>query len=388
MLRHSHVLAIGIICAFLLSFIACSPRSSDVSASRTSTRDRSNNTTIPVTPLTACFAVNRDNANIIGRQYMKDDIVYLEWTNSGVELCFTGTGIKAMIGSAEANPNNYPAISVQIDDREPERITVNNSCLLTLANNLEPGSHTMRLIKVTEATNSPLLLSSVTILSDGGDVPPSLLPPPERPLRRIEFIGDSITCGFGNLGNSSSARFLTEEQDGLQTYAAFTASALNAEAHYICVSGKGIVKNVNGDTYDLLPTLFTFVSPSFRKPWDASLWQPDVVVINAGTNDVSAHADRQEFLIGAVAFLEQIRRSYPKAEILWCYGMMNREMSDTIAAAVQQFNAIDGHAYYLQLNGMLIGEGGAVGHPNVKAHRSRSEILTSKIKDVTGWSEQ
>ena len=64
--------------------------------------------------------------------------------------------------------------------------------------------------------------------------------PPEPRQRRLLFIGDSITAGYGVLCNDSDAPFAPETQSALHAYAAVAARALEADAHVIAYSGKGV----------------------------------------------------------------------------------------------------------------------------------------------------
>ncbi len=330
-------------------------------------------------------ALTPDNVRVLGRVTMDQTVFRLEWTNSGVELRFYGTGIQAMLGTSETNRDHFPAVAVRVDEGEYRRITVGKTGLVSLADGLPSGEHTLQLVKITEATAHPVFLSYVEILPCA-DGKADLQAPPEAPVRRIEFVGDSITCGYGNLGDAGTKVFLTSQQDGLQTYASMTAEALQADARYICMSGKGIAGNVKTDAGERLPQMFTYASPTKKDAWDFTAWQPDVVVVNAGTNDVSGGVSSGEFTNGAVAFMKQIRRVYPRAKILWCYGMMNRQFHEAAEEAVRRFNETDGGAAYLPLRDVLLGEGGAVGHPNVKGHTARAALVTEEVQKLTGWA--
>ena len=66
----------------------------------------------------------------------------------------------------------------------------------------------------------------------------SMQPPLPRD-RRLLFIGDSITAGYGVLCNDSAAPFTPDTESAYHTYAAVAARALNADAHVIAYSGKG-----------------------------------------------------------------------------------------------------------------------------------------------------
>ena len=327
------------------------------------------------------------NSRLLGQALYEGNQACLEWTNTGVELCFRGTGIQVKIGPSIPTAGMNPAIAVIIDDGEPIRMDLDEYQYHTLAENLPYGEHTLWVVKITEITASPTLLSSVRLQAPAGCTNAELLTPPAAPERRMLFIGDSITCGYGNLGKPSQAAFLTAEEDGLQTYAAFTAAAFGADAHYVCYSGKGVVKNVSGDSASCLPSLINMASLTTYLEWDSSAWQPDIVVVNAGTNDAAAGVDKEAFSGGVTAFLDKLRRQYPDAVLLWCYGMMNKQLDHTLQTTIEAYKSKDAQVFYLPLEDInaRTGEWGAVMHPNAAAHRDRADVLIQKTKELLHW---
>ena len=67
------------------------------------------------------------------------------------------------------------------------------------------------------------------------------------PERRIEFIGDSYTVGYGNspMGIDNEGRY-GKNGDNYYTYAAYTARHYNAEYQIVAYSGKGAYVNYQG----------------------------------------------------------------------------------------------------------------------------------------------
>jgi hypothetical protein len=68
---------------------------------------------------------------------------------------------------------------------------------------------------------------------------------------RIEFYGDSITCGYGNIAPTSWEDFSTSTEDGMQTYAFLTAEALDAECTVLAKSGIPVNQTVYGKSETL-----------------------------------------------------------------------------------------------------------------------------------------
>ena len=62
------------------------------------------------------------------------------------------------------------------------------------------------------------------------------------------------------------------------------------------------------------------------------------MVINAGTNDYRGKTTPTEMRAGVKAFLEQVRRTYPDAEIIWMYGMMNKKLEEPLVQGIEDYN--------------------------------------------------
>ena len=121
----------------------------------------------------------------------------------------------------------------------------------------------------------------------------AILAKPAARARQIEFIGDSLTAGYGNL--SDHPRLLGERRVNRTTntdlsFGALTAKALNADYQINAFSGRGMVRNYNGGE----------PGTSYRTYYDRALlhvdgdvwqnpgtWRPQLVVVGLGINDFS-----------------------------------------------------------------------------------------------------
>ncbi|MBQ6947200.1 MAG: hypothetical protein IJN42_04045, partial [Clostridia bacterium] len=219
-----------------------------------------------------------------GRTYENNGVYWFNWTESGFEFCFNGTGAEAMLESENNGEDHIAFIRIYIDGNEqPRSIAITDSMqTVELCKGLKKGNHTVRVVKRTNARSASLGVSDIT-LAKGGKV----LPPPAAKERRIEFIGDSLTVGYGTLGNASTAAWSTATEDGSCTFAALTGKALNADYNVVAISGRGLAHNTGGDTDKLMPALYTKVD-EYNYPghdWNFSSFVPDVVVIHLGNND-------------------------------------------------------------------------------------------------------
>lgn len=157
----------------------------------------------------------------------------------------------------------------------------------------------------------------------------------EGPVRRLEFIGDSETAGFGNLGpseppGSHSWRHVFHmdpaDQDANRAWPALVAEKLGAECHVIAWSGAGVLWNcpdgcsADGNFQALLPRMLGSDASTAATPENGLLqgWEPDAVVVYIGGNDwYSLSEGRHEELGRAFgALLGQLRALRPSAAVL------------------------------------------------------------------------
>ncbi len=307
------------------------------------------------------------------------------WSATTIKANFTGTGISANLVSTGDNWYNVVIDGVV---RTPVNVSSDTSGSVTLASGLVPGTHTIEFIRRTEAWVGDVQFRGFTV--ENGE----LLPPPSLSSRRIEFIGDSITCGYGNEGTSASQHFTTQNENAYLAYGAVTARALGADQFTTAWSGKGVISNYGGDTTDLFPVVYSRILPwDTTTLWDPSQWIPQVVVINLCTNDFSvAIPDKTAFTTGYSNFVKQIRNQYSGAHIYCALGPMLSWDSltsarDYITTVVNQLNtAGDTKIHFIEfpIQDGTLGYGEDY-HPSVATHAQMATQLTQQIKTDLGW---
>lgn len=166
-----------------------------------------------------------------GRILNMDGFPVLGFTNSALEFFVRPNGnseITAHIGTNICEEVDEARLKVFIDDSD----TASNLLVLThnkeeykLAEINDKSVHKITLMKITEASKSYAQVKSVHVKNG------ELLPYIEKEDHRLkaEFIGDSITCGFGVYG-APNAKYHIKDEDGTKSYAYFTAKALNLNA--------------------------------------------------------------------------------------------------------------------------------------------------------------
>ncbi|WP_024831486.1 SGNH/GDSL hydrolase family protein [Ruminiclostridium josui] len=307
------------------------------------------------------------------------------WSTSTIKANFTGTTISATIKSSGDNWFN-----VIIDGivKAPVNVPAGTSTV-TLASDLQDGIiHTIELVRRTEAWIGETQFLGFKIIGGG------LLPAPSPSSRRIEFIGDSITCGYGNEGTSQYQSFTNKNENAYMAYGAITARLLKADPITVCWSGKGLVQNYGGDLNELMPEVYPRVLPyNTTLTWDTSKWTPQVVVINLGTNDFSTGSiDKTTFAAAYEKFVTQIRGQYPDAHIYCAVGPMLSwdqlaKCKDAITSVVDQKNTSgDSKIHFIEFPVQVESNGyGEDWHPSVKTHELMANQLAETIKADLGW---
>jgi lysophospholipase L1-like esterase len=264
-----------------------------------------------------------------------------ELPGSAVWLRFSGTGASAMISEHSLEKDDYGATAhnwydVSIDGRDaPPFQTIEGVQSVVLAAGLSAGEHQLVLRKRTEA-----YVGEGRLLGFELDAGGKLLPAAPA-TRRIEFIGDSITAGYGVDGADGHCDFSAPTENYSHTYAALTAHALGAEQVAVAVTGAGVYRNFDSSSDNTMGDLYLRALPTHASDrWDFSRWTPDVVVINLGTNDFY-HGDPGSagFTTSYKALIGRVRTNYPSALIVVALGPMLSDLFPTGVNALTQARA-------------------------------------------------
>ena len=311
----------------------------------------------------------------VGRTQVTDNGIICDFTASGIEFkayvkgnlkftvnCDRATYFTVMVDGVRMAQNTTDATE-RFYAAGGSDVTIDVGNLGNTA-----ALHEIRILKQTEPQNSRCVMKNIQFCG----VLDSAMP--EKDLY-IEFLGDSITCGYGNIGPTGGAA----DQDGTKTYAFLAAEALNADASVISCSGIGID---NGYTSFNEMAFYTRESAfrDWNKLYDFSDKRvPDVVVINLGTNDNSQGSEEAEFKQNVRELISFIRTSYGKdMPIVWAYNMMGACRFEWTSAVLAELGGTSNGLYSVQLTQ---NNAGGNGHPTLDAQISNSTILANFIKN-------
>lgn len=311
----------------------------------------------------------------------------MSWPGTMIRARFTGPSLA--IDLEDQYGMNYFNVFIDEDWENPIIIEAKlGRKTYPIADSLTEGEHSFTLTKRTEGEQGVTKFHGV-ILADGE----SLLKPPARPERRIEFYGDSITSGMGNEAPEDDPDDHLGQKNSFMTYAAMTARNLDAEFVSISQSGIGLMVGFVSFTMQEYFDQLTGLGDNDSQ-WDFSQWIPDVVVINLFQNDstlieqrLDPIPDDEQRIQVYLDFVKTIRSKYPDAYIVCTLGTMDAvkpgsPWPDYIHAAVDRLKAETGDE---RVAVKILPFGDFYKHPRVSHHRENAEILTAFIKEKMGW---
>lgn len=165
----------------------------------------------------------------------------------------------------------------------------------TIFTGLRRLTHAVMLVKVTEACGSNTgcdwgVFGTAGFggleVDAGAQLVPAILP--WRSGRRLLFLGDSITVGWGLLGNAtSSATQCNNDEDHSEAWGAQLSRMLRAEFHSVAWSGIGLLRGdptpsggtpLNRSILQLMTQ--TLANEPSAPMWNSSQWPASAVVIH------------------------------------------------------------------------------------------------------------
>lgn len=234
-----------------------------------------------------------------------------------------------------------------------------------------------------------------------------LLSSPESPATasqlKLEFIGDSITCGYGIEGVWEKDTFTTQQERPDKAYAFLTAKALGAQVQLCSWSGIGLISNYVDPETIMLPDThwlmqanwpYTDKSLSLRlgiepEVWDGAGYEPDIVVIHLGTNDISwvrgMEERRLEYTAQLRQLIEAVHRRSPRAKICCCLGIMGEQLNASVEEAVNLFKKdFPNVAAKAVLFTQQLEEDGIAAdwHPSAVTHKKAAELLAEALRTL------
>ncbi|MBQ5492155.1 MAG: hypothetical protein IIT68_08915 [Treponema sp.] len=309
------------------------------------------------------WQITEKTVKLIGRTLSDNGTRWLILSASGFECTVRAKELSlTLTGDCTAHPTQQPdgkpemnqaRYALYVDD-----VLVTDACMeeaqktLTVFKSDTERTARVKFLKLSEGTQSYLGVKEMCSDDD------AVISPTEAKKLKIEFVGDSITCGYGVEGKSAEELFTTRTENATKAYAYLTAKNLDADYSLVSFSGFGVVSgwtdNGNLNPIQLAPEhykkfCFCWNSDLFKEhEWDFSQFQPQFVVINYGTNDASYTQDnpqkQNEYVRCYVDFLKTVRAYNPQAHIILALGIMTggNSLIPSMQKAAAEYTALTG----------------------------------------------
>lgn len=332
---------------------------------------------------------NSNKIQYEGRIAYSASAACINWSGSSISLNFRGSEISAIL--KDADTANY--YNVILDDKVISKIqldTLKKSYIL--ASNLSNGKHKIELFKRTEWGKGQTFFYGFETNENA-----KILPKSKSKKKKIEFYGDSITCGYGNEVINGKDSGTGHFENNYLTYGAITAQHFDAQFSCIANSGIGIMvswfPNIMSDIYDL-------TDPHDKNTkWNFNNYTPDIVVINLFQNDswlvnqpkndefikkFGSQKPNEDFIIKSYEnFVKTIRTKYPNASIVCVLGNMDATKEGSkwpnyIVKAVENLNDKKIYTHFFKYKN-------TPGHPKVNEQKVMADSLIAFIDQKIKW---
>lgn len=355
------------------------------------------------------IAANDSNITFIGRVDVQSKAVHFAHAGIQIKFKFKGTSLKfGLEDISDGTPEHQNFYNIYINGKKLDSIEINPAKRwYKIPYNFNNKVCEVELFKRTEAmvagarflglkTNNGATISKV-----------------ERLKRKIEWVGDSFTAGYGNLvsiapppsGNPGTG-FHAKNQDNSLAWGALASNAVNAEYECNVFSGRGVYRNWDNSEEGTVPSFYNQISPNPNEgkvEWDFSKHQPDLVVINLGQNDFGPEThqtvvmtDSARFVNAYIDLLNNVQQKNPTAKILVIIG---GGMSDYYPAklkrlsrsrrfiydAVNTFKAKNTTTIKTFELKTVTPPYGEDWHPTLAAHQIMAKQVTEEIQRYMNW---
>jgi lysophospholipase L1-like esterase len=310
------------------------------------------------------------------------DEVVLIGSASSVSFAFKGNSCDVYLQSVDSwKHHNY--VSLELDGNYIGRLKVEKGDLKKYAIPISTPKeeHTLTLYKSTEALNGGILFQSTTAELIGLKS--------SEPKKKIEFIGNSITCGMGNdLSIPCHTNEWFDQHNAYWAYGPILSRKLNADFLLSSVSGIGMYRNWNDENIEeaIMPEVYEklYLTKSSTTPFGTE-FQPDLVSVCLGTNDLSdgngikkrLPFNEDKYVTNYINFIKTIYKRYPNTKIVLLNSpMISGEKNTVLIRCLKR--VIDAFKetktiYLFEFPAME--PKGCDYHPDIEDHKVMAELL-------------
>jgi len=230
----------------------------------------------------------------------------LHWAGTGVALSFLGTSAAILL-------RGRGMVEILLDGRLAHLLGPDlPDTPVVVATDLPAAvPHLLEVRRRSEPLVGSTRFSGIVL-----DASSTLLTPATTPAPLL-FLGDSITCGYGNLAPDATHPFRPETEDVFRSFAGAACQELSRPFQASAWSGKGLQRNFDRDGSPTIPDLWVLADPSDPSSRLEAPPRPAAAVVNLGSNDVfHDDPDWRLFSRDLVRLGEAVRTVFPDLPLL------------------------------------------------------------------------
>lgn len=333
--------------------------------------------------------LDRSLVKIHGRFYSDDGKIVSSQPASGIELRFKGTKLSL---SLKADKDAY--IHIFTDGKEELFLNYeddNRTFLpagenrITLCENLDNGIHTVKILKANEGAYNKITWNAA--YTDG-----EILAPVIAKTKKIQFVGDSITCAASSLNfpeNANGSANGIKYEDSLHSYACYVGRAFDADVELFAKSGLSMY-NCMGEN----PPRYEKTDPfaGIGETWNHENFEPDLIVqfnwINEYVGKVQRDGIKPEIIKDVyVEMIKMFRRDHPNAKLMMVSRSDQTEFIKILNSAIEEYGKDNDMSWI----GILTYDKSVLvnpGHPHPEGQANIAKAFIPQIEKFMGWTEE
>ena len=370
----------------------------DVTSQPTASNNSSEEQTISETEETSSKVTSSEITTVQESKHNLNDMKTLkkvklngrcEKTDYGVLLNMSCSAIEFNTDSSsvllEINADLGVYYSVMVDGKitqEHKVIEVAGTDYIAAARGLSAGTHNVKIIRESESRSGREFCVVNIQLDEGAN-----LLERDANKKMIEFLGDSLTSGYGNLGTSatpgaSDLKF----QSATKAYPFLVASKLNLDYRIVSMSGIALAKRDGYPTFPEFYGLENYHADKSKKYFSSNPQDVDIVVVNLGTNDASdklynekdfesvkSYGKRYANLITDIGYRKDVKIVFVSG-VCWCHTQTPAYNEAINELKSRGYN----DAYTIDIRSLQSGGGG---HPSAEEHIEAADTLIKFFKE-------
>lgn len=331
--------------------------------------------------------IDRSIVKVHGRYAVVRDELCSSQSASGIEVRFEGTSLEV---SMNINADAY--IHVFVDDKVELSFDYKDDARILLgggdqrvkvAENLDYGVHTVKILKANEGIFNKITWKN--LYTDG-----KILAPPIAKEKKIQIIGDSITCGSASLNfpeNADGSAGGIKYEDAVLSYASWVGRAFDADIEMFAKSGLSMYEIIVDREVPKYESIDPFAG--FDDEWNHKEFEPELIIQYNWINEyvgkvkrdgVSTEKIKEIYVEG----LEMMRKAHPDAKIMLVSRSDQPEFIKVLNDAIAEFgktNDISGIRVMTYDHADLVNSG----HPHPEGQYNIAKNFISQIEEFMGW---